>query len=84
MANGFTWSHDPVAAGATVTVKVSVAPCNPVTVTLLIDGNVVDHDEVGSPPGSTTVDVPSGSSGSAWEIRVSCNGRVDSQSGVVA
>jgi hypothetical protein len=80
--SGWDWTPGTVLAGTDVTVTVDGAPCNPVTVTLTVDGEVVDSGQV-RPPGSTRLSVPAGSAGKPYVIKVACNGESDSQGGNV-
>jgi hypothetical protein len=80
--SSFDWSHDPVVSGAPVAVKVTTAPCHPVTVTITIGSysKSVTIDEV---PGEASLGVPTGTDGQTYTISVSCPDNRDSQSGVV-
>jgi hypothetical protein len=68
----FDWSHDAVVAGSTVTVKVSGAPCQPVTVVVYVNGEQVGSGTVSEFPGGVTVGVPAGTQGGSYTIVVRC------------
>jgi hypothetical protein len=75
-------SHDPVAAGTTITVKVTSSPCQPVTVILYIDG-VEFRGTIEHVPGTCTLDVPPGTAGRGYVLEVRCPGEVSSEGGTV-
>jgi hypothetical protein len=77
------WTHDAVVAGETITVKVNVSPCRPVTVVLTIDGHEVDRGTIATPPDSVDLSVPDGTQGQAYVLTVSCNGKSESRNGTV-
>jgi hypothetical protein len=77
------WSHGNVLAGTSVTVTVRTAPCQPVTVKLLVNGVLADEDTVDQPPDSCRVTVPPGSVGQPFEIVISCGGQSTSSTGTV-
>jgi hypothetical protein len=78
----WNWSHTSVIAGGPTTVTVTSAPCQPVTVKLEVRGVEVASAVV-QPGGSVELDVPAGSQGQSYLIRVTCDGRTDSKSGNV-
>lgn len=78
----FDWSHDPVVAGASVSVKVTTAPCHPVTVTISI-GSYSKSVTINEIPGEASLGVPAGTEGQGYTISVSCPNERDSQSGAV-
>jgi hypothetical protein len=79
----FDWDYTTVVAGAQVTVRVTDAPCHPITVKLMINGGLVSNGTVPEAPGQVTLSVPSGTQNKPYEIIVSCNGQSDSDSGTV-
>ena len=79
----FDWDHDTVLAGSSVNVRIDGAPCNPVTVQLLVRGEEVDTGIIENIPGDVDLDVPSGSESATFEIIVKCDGESDSMNGTV-
>ena len=78
----FEWSHDLVVSGGSVTIKVTAAPCHPVTVLLLVDGETITG-QIAEVPGTVTLQVPSGTAGAGYTIEVQCPAEADSKSGQV-
>jgi hypothetical protein len=82
-ANSFDWSNDPVISGSTVGVKVTAAPCHPVTVILYVEGQEVDRGTIDDVPGSCDLDVPGGSTGKSYRIEIECPSECDSHTGLI-
>jgi hypothetical protein len=80
----FNWTQSPVLSGTPLTVTVTGSPCQPVSVKLIVGGNVVGKLTIPSPPGEVTFSVPGGTTGAAYRIELSCdNGQGDVHAGVV-
>lgn len=78
----FTWTHGVVMEGADVVITVEDAPCQPVTVTLQVNGQTVTGT-ISSVPGRCTIRVPEETSGEAYTITVKCPDDADSDTGQV-
>jgi len=80
--SSFDWSVGPVISGGSVEVKVTVAPCHPVTVTLYAGGKEIQRT-IERVPGTCTLEVPAGTAGQGWVIEVECPDDHDSRSGQI-
>jgi hypothetical protein len=81
-ATSFDWDHTPVVSGCSVTVRVTAAPCHPVTVTLYVDGREISG-QIGEVPGQITLAVPEGIDGQGYTIEIKCPDQRDSESGFI-
>ncbi len=83
MPPSFEFSVGAVNAGGPVSVKVTSAPCETVTVRFYVDGILVDTKTV-KVPGTIDFTCPAGTTGASWLVTVSCpDGGSSSQGGVV-
>ena len=78
----FDWTPGLVVAGAPLEIKVTGAPCHPVTVTLTI-GGYSSSGTISEFPGTLSLEVPAGTEGRAYTITVSCPDDRDSHTGQV-
>jgi hypothetical protein len=80
--SSFDWISGPVVSGGSVDVKVSIAPCHPLTVTLTI-GSYSTSVRLLEAPGEVSLPVPAGTEGQQYTITVSCPDDRDTHSGSV-
>jgi hypothetical protein len=81
--SSFEWSHGRVVSGGSVEVKVTVAPCHPVTVTIYAGGHEIRRT-IERVPGSCTIEIPEGTAGQGYVIEVACPDDHDSRSGQIS
>ena len=80
--SSFEWSHGRVVSGSSVEVKVTVAPCHPVTVTIYAGGHEI-QGTITSVPGTCTLEIPSGTAGQGYVIEIACPNEHVSESGQI-
>jgi|SRR5262245_42405432 len=69
--NAFEWNSSTPVSGGSLDVKVSGAPCQPVTVVLTI-GNSRFEGQITEAPGSISFKIPEGLSGAPYTLQISC------------
>jgi hypothetical protein len=79
----FDWSHGLVVAGGTVKIDVHGSPCEPITVTLYVNGQTITG-RIDGAPGSVTLTVPPGCEGQSYTIEIRCPDARTTASGQVS